>query len=179
MCPQCAFKCDTFYSIVFFCTVCCQVSLPQLCWLCVNWWQRLRVENSWSARYAHTPAPGPAYWFHINKKCINTACMYLCDSFYVHLSSFSSKLHQVLVQLQSGDKDQDFSLVPIQVSISVQLWRLPGCHEFLAALGGSALSYANSVCLSLTDRNKRCRCWRWNWHMPMNNNKSDDSLLIR
>ncbi|CAL8318306.1 unnamed protein product [Lota lota] len=46
-----------------------------------------------------------------------------------------SKLHQVLVQLQSGDKDQDFSLVPIQVSISVQLWRLPGCHEFLAALG--------------------------------------------
>uniref|UniRef100_A0A8C4EPZ2 Tetratricopeptide repeat protein 28 n=1 Tax=Dicentrarchus labrax TaxID=13489 RepID=A0A8C4EPZ2_DICLA len=45
------------------------------------------------------------------------------------------KLHQVLVQLQSGDKDQDFSLAPIQVSISVQLWRLPGCHEFLAALG--------------------------------------------
>uniref|UniRef100_A0A3B3XF08 Uncharacterized protein n=1 Tax=Poecilia mexicana TaxID=48701 RepID=A0A3B3XF08_9TELE len=45
------------------------------------------------------------------------------------------KLHQVLVQLQSGDKDQDFPLAPIQVSISVQLWRLPGCHEFLAALG--------------------------------------------
>ncbi|XP_029024988.1 tetratricopeptide repeat protein 28 isoform X2 [Betta splendens] len=45
------------------------------------------------------------------------------------------KLHQVLVQLQSGDKEQDFSLAPIQVSISVQLWRLPGCHEFLAALG--------------------------------------------
>uniref|UniRef100_A0A3B5MQT3 Tetratricopeptide repeat protein 28 n=1 Tax=Xiphophorus couchianus TaxID=32473 RepID=A0A3B5MQT3_9TELE len=45
------------------------------------------------------------------------------------------KLHQVLVQLQSGDKEQDFPLVPIQVSISVQLWRLPGCHEFLAALG--------------------------------------------
>ncbi|XP_068430413.1 tetratricopeptide repeat protein 28 [Clinocottus analis] len=45
------------------------------------------------------------------------------------------KLHQVLVQLQSGDRDQDFSLAPIQVSISVQLWRLPGCHEFLAALG--------------------------------------------
>lgn len=45
------------------------------------------------------------------------------------------KLHQVLVQLQSGDKDQDISLAPIQVSISVQLWRLPGCHEFLAALG--------------------------------------------
>uniref|UniRef100_A0A3Q3KEM5 Tetratricopeptide repeat protein 28 n=1 Tax=Monopterus albus TaxID=43700 RepID=A0A3Q3KEM5_MONAL len=44
-------------------------------------------------------------------------------------------LHQVLVQLQSGDKEQDFSLAPIQVSISVQLWRLPGCHEFLAALG--------------------------------------------
>ncbi|KAF7648124.1 hypothetical protein LDENG_00161580, partial [Lucifuga dentata] len=45
------------------------------------------------------------------------------------------KLHQVLVQLQSGDKEQDFSLAPIQVSIGVQLWRLPGCHEFLAALG--------------------------------------------
>ncbi|XP_034566062.1 tetratricopeptide repeat protein 28 [Notolabrus celidotus] len=45
------------------------------------------------------------------------------------------KLHQVLVQLQSGDKEQDFSLAPIQMSISVQLWRLPGCHEFLAALG--------------------------------------------
>ncbi|KAA8584274.1 hypothetical protein FQN60_008059 [Etheostoma spectabile] len=44
------------------------------------------------------------------------------------------KLHQVLVQLQPGDKEQDFSLAPIQVSISVQLWRLPGCHEFLAAL---------------------------------------------
>ncbi|XP_062372772.1 tetratricopeptide repeat protein 28-like [Sardina pilchardus] len=44
-------------------------------------------------------------------------------------------LHQVLVQLQSGEKEQDFSLMPIQVSISVQLWRLPGCHEFLAALG--------------------------------------------
>ena len=47
----------------------------------------------------------------------------------------SPKLHQVLVQLQSNDKDQDFSLTPIQVSISVQLWRLPGCHEFQAALG--------------------------------------------
>ncbi|KAH0625683.1 hypothetical protein JD844_015278 [Phrynosoma platyrhinos] len=33
-------------------------------------------------------------------------------------------------------KEQDFSLAPIQVSISVQLWRLPGCHEFLAALVG-------------------------------------------
>ncbi|XP_048412291.1 tetratricopeptide repeat protein 28 isoform X5 [Stegostoma tigrinum] len=44
-------------------------------------------------------------------------------------------LHQVLVQLQTGEKEQDFSSAPIQVSISVQLWRLPGCHEFLAALG--------------------------------------------
>ncbi|XP_044282121.1 tetratricopeptide repeat protein 28 isoform X3 [Varanus komodoensis] len=44
-------------------------------------------------------------------------------------------LHQVLVQLQAGEKEQDFPLAPIQVSISVQLWRLPGCHEFLAALG--------------------------------------------
>ncbi|XP_075390881.1 tetratricopeptide repeat protein 28 isoform X3 [Tenrec ecaudatus] len=46
-----------------------------------------------------------------------------------------SRLHQVLVQLQAGEKDQDFASAPIQVSISVQLWRLPGCHEFLAALG--------------------------------------------
>ncbi|XP_072345849.1 tetratricopeptide repeat protein 28 isoform X5 [Scyliorhinus torazame] len=44
-------------------------------------------------------------------------------------------LHQVLVQLQTGEKEQDFSSAPIQVSISVHLWRLPGCHEFLAALG--------------------------------------------
>ncbi|XP_075755027.1 tetratricopeptide repeat protein 28 isoform X4 [Pelodiscus sinensis] len=44
-------------------------------------------------------------------------------------------LHQVLVQLQAGEKEQDFPAAPIQVSISVQLWRLPGCHEFLAALG--------------------------------------------
>ncbi|KAG5840246.1 hypothetical protein ANANG_G00186780 [Anguilla anguilla] len=46
-----------------------------------------------------------------------------------------NRLHQVLVQLQTGEKEQDFSLAPIQVSISVQLWRQPGCHEFLAALG--------------------------------------------
>lgn len=51
------------------------------------------------------------------------------------LTNLSRQLHQVLVQLQSGEKEQDFSLAPIQVSISVQLWRLPGCHEFLAALG--------------------------------------------
>ncbi|XP_055511853.1 tetratricopeptide repeat protein 28 isoform X3 [Leucoraja erinacea] len=44
-------------------------------------------------------------------------------------------LHQVLVQLQTGEKEQDFCTAPIQLSISVQLWRLPGCHEFLAALG--------------------------------------------
>lgn len=46
----------------------------------------------------------------------------------------SPQLHQVLVQLQACEKEQDFALAPIQVSISVQLWRLPGCHEFLAAL---------------------------------------------
>ncbi|XP_053135271.1 tetratricopeptide repeat protein 28 isoform X2 [Hemicordylus capensis] len=46
-----------------------------------------------------------------------------------------SRLHQVLAQLQAGEKEPEFSLAPIQVSISVQLWRLPGCHEFLAALG--------------------------------------------
>uniref|UniRef100_A0A3P8R2T4 Tetratricopeptide repeat protein 28 n=1 Tax=Astatotilapia calliptera TaxID=8154 RepID=A0A3P8R2T4_ASTCA len=51
------------------------------------------------------------------------------------VKSVAGMLHQVLVQLQSGDKEQDFPLAPIQVSISVQLWRLPGCHEFLAALG--------------------------------------------
>uniref|UniRef100_A0A3Q0SLR9 Tetratricopeptide repeat protein 28 n=1 Tax=Amphilophus citrinellus TaxID=61819 RepID=A0A3Q0SLR9_AMPCI len=51
------------------------------------------------------------------------------------VKSMAGMLHQVLVQLQSGDKEQDFPLAPIQVSISVQLWRLPGCHEFLAALG--------------------------------------------
>ncbi|XP_068609464.1 tetratricopeptide repeat protein 28 [Brachionichthys hirsutus] len=51
------------------------------------------------------------------------------------VKSMVGMLHQVLVQLQSTEKDQDFTLAPIQVSISVQLWRLPGCHEFLAALG--------------------------------------------
>lgn len=56
------------------------------------------------------------------------------------------QLHQVLVQLQSGEKEQDFSLAPIQVSISVQLWRLPGCHEFLAALGtNSFISSAGAL----------------------------------
>lgn len=49
----------------------------------------------------------------------------------------------MLVQLQTGEKEQDFSLLPIQVSISVQLWRLPGCHEFLAALGESASGRRN------------------------------------
>ena len=42
------------------------------------------------------------------------------------------------MQLQAGEKEQDFAAAPIQVSISVQLWRLPGCHEFLAALGRPA-----------------------------------------
>lgn len=46
-----------------------------------------------------------------------------------------SRLHQVLVQLQACEKEQDFASAPIPVSLSVQLWRLPGCHEFLAALG--------------------------------------------
>ncbi|KAJ7416125.1 Tetratricopeptide repeat protein 28 [Willisornis vidua] len=50
-----------------------------------------------------------------------------------------NRLHQVLVQLQAGEKEQDFSSAPIQVSISVQLWRLPGCHEFLAALDSTEL----------------------------------------
>ncbi|XP_023816436.1 tetratricopeptide repeat protein 28 isoform X2 [Oryzias latipes] len=51
------------------------------------------------------------------------------------VKNVAAMLHQVLVQLQSGDKEQDFPLSPVQVSIGVQLWRLPGCHEFLAALG--------------------------------------------
>ncbi|NXQ35732.1 TTC28 protein, partial [Alaudala cheleensis] len=51
------------------------------------------------------------------------------------INRVSWELHQVLVQLQAGEKEQDFPSAPIQVSISVQLWRLPGCHEFLAALG--------------------------------------------
>lgn len=45
------------------------------------------------------------------------------------------QLHQVLVQLQACEKEQAFASAPIPVSLSVQLWRLPGCHEFLAALG--------------------------------------------
>lgn len=49
------------------------------------------------------------------------------------------QLHQVLVQLQAGEKEQDLASAPIQVSISVQLWRLPGCHEFLAALGRQSI----------------------------------------
>lgn len=54
----------------------------------------------------------------------------------------------MLVQLQTGEKEQDFSLLPIQVSISVQLWRLPGCHEFLAALGELSISEENCEFLS-------------------------------
>lgn len=63
---------------------------------------------------------------------------------------FPLQLHQVLVQLQTGEKEQDFSLLPIQVSISVQLWRLPGCHEFLAALGEPALASGRSLTQFLT-----------------------------
>ncbi|XP_062822246.1 LOW QUALITY PROTEIN: tetratricopeptide repeat protein 28-like [Anolis carolinensis] len=54
-------------------------------------------------------------------------------------------LHQVLVHFQVGEKDPEAisssctstssSTSSFQVAISVQLWRLPGCHEFLAALG--------------------------------------------
>lgn len=58
---------------------------------------------------------------------------------------FPAQLHQVLVQLQTGEKEQDFSLLPIQASISVQLWRLPGCHEFLAALGEPARASRRSL----------------------------------
>ncbi|XP_060640775.2 tetratricopeptide repeat protein 28 isoform X2 [Anolis sagrei] len=54
-------------------------------------------------------------------------------------------LHQVLVHFQVGEKEPEAisssssctssSSSSLQVAISVQLWRLPGCHEFLAALG--------------------------------------------
>lgn len=66
-----------------------------------------------------------------------------CSSLNITTSCSLPQLHQVLVQLQSGDKEQDFSLAPIQVSISVQLWRLPGCHEFLAALGESSIDWTH------------------------------------
>ncbi|XP_063171659.1 tetratricopeptide repeat protein 28 isoform X2 [Candoia aspera] len=67
----------------------------------------------------------------------NTALQALCKLITASETGeqLISRLHQVLVQLQVGEKEQDVSLAPIQVSISVQLWRLPGCHEFLAALG--------------------------------------------
>ncbi|TKS84970.1 Tetratricopeptide repeat protein 28 [Collichthys lucidus] len=104
------------------------VSLLQPCRLSVNWSQHPRPENSSFTRY----------------RC--SAVVSGTQPVVEVLGSFTSlkvqqckytalELHQVLVQLQSGDKEQDFSLAPIQVSISVQLWRLPGCHEFLAALG--------------------------------------------
>lgn len=69
------------------------------------------------------------------------------------------KLHQVLVQLQSGDKEQDFSLAPIQVSISVQLWRLPGCHEFLAALGET--SALNKIITTYSQNVLHLFCFHW------------------
>ncbi|XP_033845014.1 tetratricopeptide repeat protein 28 [Periophthalmus magnuspinnatus] len=68
------------------------------------------------------------------------------------------KLHQVLVQLQSSDKDQDFSLAPIQVSISVQLWRLPGCHEFLAALGFDLCEVGQEQVVLKTGKQASRRC---------------------
>ncbi|XP_049593440.1 tetratricopeptide repeat protein 28 isoform X2 [Syngnathus scovelli] len=46
------------------------------------------------------------------------------------------ELHQVLLlQLQSRDGESDRSPAAVLVSLSVRAWRLPGCHEFLAALG--------------------------------------------
>lgn len=60
------------------------------------------------------------------------------------------------MQLQTGEKEQDFSLLPIQVSISVQLWRLPGCHEFLAALGETALPSEHDLAQGLTFLSQTC-----------------------
>ncbi|XP_061656176.1 tetratricopeptide repeat protein 28 isoform X1 [Phyllopteryx taeniolatus] len=45
------------------------------------------------------------------------------------------KLHQVLPQLPSADGERDRPSAAVQTSLSVRVWRLPGCHEFLAALG--------------------------------------------
>ncbi|XP_072310398.1 tetratricopeptide repeat protein 28 isoform X3 [Eucyclogobius newberryi] len=68
------------------------------------------------------------------------------------------KLHQVLVQLQSSDKDQDVSLAPVQLSISVQLWRLPGCHEFLAALGFDLCEVGQEEVVLKTGKQASSRC---------------------
>lgn len=68
------------------------------------------------------------------------------------------KLHQVLVQQQAGDKDQDFSLSPIQVSFGVQLWRLPGCHEFLAALGFDLCEVGQEEVVLKTGKQASRRC---------------------
>lgn len=60
----------------------------------------------------------------------------------------------MLVQLQACEKEQDFASAPIPVSLSVQLWRLPGCHEFLAALGRTQhldlISYFISVSFAVS-----------------------------
>ncbi|KAK7895485.1 hypothetical protein WMY93_020810 [Mugilogobius chulae] len=68
------------------------------------------------------------------------------------------KLNQVLVQLQSTDKEQDFTLAPIQVSINVQLWRLPGCHEFLAALGFDLCEVGQEEVILKTGKQASRRC---------------------
>lgn len=87
--------------------------------------------------------------------CAGEVCVTLIASLN-RCCRFPPQLHQVLVQLQTGEKEQDFSLLPIQVSISVQLWRLPGCHEFLAALGETALASGRSPKQFLTLQ--ACRC---------------------
>ncbi|XP_057675661.1 tetratricopeptide repeat protein 28 isoform X1 [Corythoichthys intestinalis] len=43
------------------------------------------------------------------------------------------KFRQVLGQLRSADGER--SSAPVPMSLGVRLWRLAGCHEFLAALG--------------------------------------------
>ncbi|XP_077353544.1 tetratricopeptide repeat protein 28 isoform X2 [Festucalex cinctus] len=45
------------------------------------------------------------------------------------------KLHHVLLQLPSSDGDGERPSAAVRASLGVHVWRLPGCHEFLAALG--------------------------------------------
>ncbi|XP_077398379.1 tetratricopeptide repeat protein 28 isoform X2 [Vanacampus margaritifer] len=45
------------------------------------------------------------------------------------------KLYQVLLQLQSCDGTREQPPSAVRASLGVHVWRLPGCHEFLAALG--------------------------------------------
>ncbi|XP_061657378.1 tetratricopeptide repeat protein 28 isoform X3 [Syngnathoides biaculeatus] len=45
------------------------------------------------------------------------------------------KLRQVLPELPSADGEREPPSAAVPTSLGVRVWRLPGCHEFLAALG--------------------------------------------